>query len=237
VALAVAAAILIVGPLALTLMRSEDYTSTTTLRITDSPLESRLPESIRLSYLTAMLKVRDLQRGVLRDADWPEDAEDLPDYVSVQPSSEQGHAAYVLSARAPSADQANALATVSARELLRVAQNGVRLFFAVELRETEDRLESGDLEPAQRRALRRERDQLAAVVAGETTLYEPTATPATLPRERFADRLVGALPGTRSPRPNPLWACLAGAALAVALLIWVLALSPTRGSGSSAGRA
>jgi hypothetical protein len=48
---------------------------------------------------------------------------------------------------------------------------------------------------------------------------------ATLETERIGDRALGALPGTRSFRPNLVWVTVAGVSLAMALVLWALALS------------
>jgi hypothetical protein len=229
IALACAAAILVLGPLAFTLLRAEDYASSTTVRMKSSPLAEELPDSLGLEFIAGLFDVRGFQRTIARQTDWPTDADDLPEYLSVRAA---GDGSFVVTARAPSADQAHELATVGGREISVAAENGVRFFLGGQLAGLDEQLRDDDLEPVSRLELTRERDEIAAVVNGDVTVYEQAPPPATKPKERLADRLLGALPGSRPERPNPLWAALAGAALAVALLAWVFALSPQRRSGA-----
>ena len=63
-------------------------------------------------------------------------------------------------------------------------------------------------------------------------VYATTTTTGTLPSERIGDRLLGALPGKRSFRPNVLWVTVAGLALAAALALWALVLTSRRAEGS-----
>jgi hypothetical protein len=53
----------------------------------------------------------------------------------------------------------------------------------------------------------------------------------------MGDRVLGALPGKRTFRPDPIWVTVAGIALAAALVLWALALGPmrSRSSGSTPG--
>jgi hypothetical protein len=69
--------------------------------------------------------------------------------------------------------------------------------------------------------------QLAETVAGALApgVRGVERSTAPLADERVADRLVSALPGSAPPRPSPVWAGLAGAALALALGFGVTRLS------------
>jgi hypothetical protein len=229
IALACAAAILVLGPLVFTLMRAEDYGSSTAVRMTSGPIADELPDSLGLEFIEGLFDVRGFQRAVARATDWPPDADDLPEYMSVRGADD---GSFVVTARAPSADQAHELATVGAREIVAAAENGVRFYLGGQLAGLDEQLAAENLEPARRFELTSERNQVAAIVNGETTVYDTEVPPASKPKERLADRVLGALPGGRPERPNPLWAALAGAALAVALLAWVFALTPQRRSGA-----
>jgi hypothetical protein len=234
IALAVGVLVLAVGPLLVTLLRSEDYSSSTTVRMSANPSGDLLPRP--LEFVAGPLKVNALQRAVARDVDWLDSPRDLPDYVTVRSTSGPGRPRYVLTARGPSADGAHQLATVSAREVARAAENGARFFLGGELDQLRRELRRDDLDPARRRELAARREQAAAVMSGSQTAFEQSSPPATRADERLADRVLGAMPGSRPLRPNPIWAGLAGLTLAVALLAWVLALGPRRGSGASSAQ-
>jgi hypothetical protein len=224
IGLALGVLLLALGPLVLTLLRSEDYTSTTTISMSDNPSGDLLPRP--LGFVAGPVEVRDLQRAVDRRVGWLDSPRDLPDYVSIEAVDGPGRPQYVLTARGPGADEARALATASAREVIESAENGAHFFLGGELPKIERALRRDDLPAARRLELTQRRDDIQAVLDNQEFVYERTATPATRPDERAADRLLGALPGSRPLRPDPLWAGLAGLALALALLAWVLALSP-----------
>jgi hypothetical protein len=216
IALGIGVALLALGPLALTLARADSYHSTAVVSLNpDNPSARYLPNPAK--FLTDPLKVRDLQRHVAEDVDWFNVPRDLPDHVKVV---SQGGGQFAIVAEGPGAQEAQDLAEATARRLRDAAEASGAFMQGAQLR----KLPRGA-----------RRDAIAASVREHQDIFAAAPTTATLPKERLGDRVVGALPGKRAFRPDPVWAALAGVALAMALALWALALGPmrSRSSGST----
>jgi hypothetical protein len=134
---------------------------------------------------------------------------------------------FEIVARGPSSRQAQELATSTAEHVTEAAETAAQFVLAQELQTLQDRLREEEI-PASELELARARLRiLQDAVQMRARIFSESPSPATLAKERAADRLLGALPGERPLRPNPLWAGLAGVALALALLTWVLLLGST----------
>jgi hypothetical protein len=225
-ALACACLILVLGPLVLTLLRADEYTSTAELSFSTDNTVGRQLDQPR-SFVAGPLKLRDLQRAVARRVDWIERPDDVPEYVSVREAAGADADSYLLEARGAGPEEAQALATAASEEVLRAAETAAQFLVHGELRGLNRRLRRGEIERSELEAARARRDDFQELADRGMRVFSQSPGPATLPAERAADRLLGALPGDRPIRPNPVWAGLAGLALAVALLVWVLVLLPT----------
>jgi hypothetical protein len=102
-----------------------------------------------------------------------------------------------------------ALRSVTVRQIQARADADVRWYSA--------KLSAGALAGATRPQLERRRAASKRVAAAPTPRITVGPPPALPPPTRAADKLVDALPGDFPPRPNPLWAGLAGL-LVVALV-------------------
>jgi hypothetical protein len=217
IALGIGVALLAFGPLALTLARAESYSSTAVVALNADNAGARyLPNPGKL--LADPLEVHDLQRNVAKDVDWFNNPRDLPDHVKVVP---QGGGRFAVVAEGPGATEAHQLAEATARRLREAADVAGTFTQQAQLRE----LPHGP-----------RRDAIAASVRANQDVYaDPTA--ATRPTERIGDRILGALPGKRTFRPDVAWVTIAGFALAAALALWAVALGPmrSRSSGSTSG--
>jgi hypothetical protein len=223
-ALVCACAILALGPLVLTLLRAEDYSSSAEISFANPELGRQLPGAE--SFISEPLELRDLQRGVVRQIDWLE-PDELPDYVDGRVTGGPESRSFEIVARGPSSRQAQELATSTAEHVTEAAETAAQFVLAQELQTLQDRLREEEI-PASELELARARLRiLQDAVQMRARIFSESPSPATLAKERAADRLLGALPGERPLRPNPLWAGLAGVALALALLTWVLLLGST----------
>jgi hypothetical protein len=233
IALAVAVVLLALGPLALTLARADSYRSTAVISLNpDNPGARYLPNPGK--FLSDPLKVKDLQRQVAKDVDWFNTPRDLPDHVRVV---DQGNRSFGVSAEGPGADEAQALATSAARRLRDAAEAGAAFTQPLQLKTIDTALKKKDLPAEFRTELRKRRAAIATSIREHEDIYGPAPASATRPTERVGDRLLSALPGKRSFRPNPAWAAFAGIALAAALALWALVLTGRRpeGSGTTPG--
>jgi hypothetical protein len=225
VALACACAILALGPLVLTLLRAEDYSSSTEISLADPELGRHLPGTE--TFIGEPLELRDLQREVVRQVDWLEQPDELPDYVDVRVSGGPERRSFVIVARGPSPGQAQELARSTAEHVTEAAETAAQFVLARELQTLKDRVRENEVPASELELARVRRRVFQDSVETRARIFSESPSPATLAKERPADRLLGALPGERPLRPNPLWAGLAGVALALALLTWVLLLGST----------
>jgi hypothetical protein len=223
IALVAAMALLALGPLALTLTRTDRYHSTAVITLNpDNPAGRYLPN---VSLLSQPLTLRDVQKGIARDVDWFNTPKDLPDLVKV---SKLGARSFAVTARGPGGTQAQSLAAESTTRTREAAETAAVLIQGAQLSEAKRALRRSGLSPARRARLQARRAALAASLGEHRSVYATTEVTATLPSEKIGDRVVGALPGERTFRPKPVWAGVAGFALAGALGLWALALGGVR---------
>jgi hypothetical protein len=232
-ALAIGIVLLALGPLALTLARAGSYKSTAVVSLNPANPAARYLPGAR-GLLADPIDVKDLQRAVAQDVGWFDTPRDLPNQVEVT-SSGPGH--FAVTARGPGTKEAQELAYGAARKLLGAAEVGATFAQTLQLKQVKQTLRQGRLSAARRAELQARRDALATSVTEHLNSYASKPTPATLGSERIGDRVVGALPGTRSFRPNPVYVAIAGISLAMALALWALALGPlrSRSGGSTPG--
>jgi hypothetical protein len=223
-ALGLGVLLLALGPLVLTLLRAEDYRSVATIALNaQNPSAAYLPDPRPL--VEGSLDLGDLQRQVAKEVGWFDAPDDLGDYVDVSERGSGVSREYLLSARGPSPEDASDLARASATRVLSAVQTSTGFTQALQLRRLTAALREDPDAPGVEQ-LRSRREEIAAAVREERPLFAARPSAATLPEERFGDRLLGALPGDRPLRPNPLWAALAGIALAAVLLLCVMVLGP-----------
>jgi hypothetical protein len=234
-ALVVGLGLLAVGPLALTLARASDYRSSAT--ITYNPENSAGPLLPRAEALVAgPLDVRDLQRDVARQVGWFDSPEDLADYVHVEQRGGADGPEFVVTARGPAPPEARELAEATAANLRNAAEASAKLTQPLQLQRIGRALRLEGVGDAERAELLDRRSEVARSVRENQEIFAPAPGPATLDSERLGDRILGALPGTRPLRPDPVWAAVAGIALAGALALWVLVLSSPRRPGGTPSR-
>ena len=221
VALAIGALLLALGPLALTLTRADSYHSTAVVSLNALNPGARFVPDPR-GLLAGPLKVKDVQRQIAKDVGWFDTPRDLPDYVQV---TRQGSTAFAVTARGPGNHEAQELAAAAAPRLRDAAELGATFTQTAQLKLLKEGLKRNDLSAAQRAALLARRKAVGQSVRKHAGVYAPNPPVATLETERIGDRALGALPGTRSFRPNLVWVTVAGVSLAMALVLWALALS------------
>jgi hypothetical protein len=224
IAIGIAVVLLALGPLVLTLARADEYHSTAVVKLNaDNPAAVYLPDPLGL--LSDPVKIKDLQRHVAEDVDWFNTPKTLPDYVQVK---DRGLGSFAIAASGPGADEAKQLADAAAQRLRDSAEVGAKFTQAQQLTRAREELKAGGLSEAERAKLEKRRDALAASVRDQEDLFAAKPDPGTLEGEKFGDRILGALPGNRTFRPDPIWVGVAGVALAAALALWALALGPGR---------
>ena len=217
IALGIGVALLVIGPLALTLARADSYKSTAVVSLNPDNPSARYLHDPR-GLLGDPVKLRDLQHNVAKDVGWLTSSRELPDRVHV---ASRGGGEFAVVAEGPGGQEAQQLADAAAHRLRDAAETaGVFVQSA----------QAKNLPPGPRR------DAVRAALRTHADLYGQPG-PATLPKERIGDRLLGALPGKRRFRPDPIWVTVAGIALAMALVLWARALAPVRSrrSGSATG--
>jgi hypothetical protein len=224
VALAIGAVLLALGPLALTLARADSYHSTAVVSLNAlNPGARYVPDPRGL--LAGPLKVKDVQRDIAKDVGWFDHPRDLPDYVQV---TQKGAGAFAVTARGPGTHEAQELATATAKRLRDAAEQGATFTQTARLKRLNESLKRDDMSAAQRQALLTRRKAVGQSVRTQAGVYAPNPPVATLESERIGDRALGALPGNRSFRPNLVWVTVAGVSLAMALVLWALALGSWR---------
>jgi hypothetical protein len=230
IALGVGMTLLALGPLALTLARSDSYEATAVVRIATADPATRYLDNPR-GLLAGPIDNDGLQRVVARDVIWFNHPKDLPKYVRV---STEDAGTFAITARGPQPKEAVELADAAADRLRAAASSGANFTRLSLLSVTTNKLHDKGLSGAQRAKLEVRRHALAVSDRANHALFPPPITPAVPPSQRIGDRLATALPGDHTFRPDPVWVALAGVALAGALGLWALALGPRRsGSGSS----
>jgi hypothetical protein len=234
-ALVIGVILLAVGPVALTLARAADYRSSATVSLNEeNPSTGHLSNPGQ--FITGPLQVEDLQRDVAKEVGWFDAPEDLEDYVTVAERDESGRRAYVVTARGPTPAEAGELAEITRAHLIEAAEASARFTQELQLQRIRRALRREDLSTAEREELLSRRGEIAASLRRREGIFTPDPNPATLARERIGDRILGVLPGSRPLRPNPVWAAVAGVALALAMALWVLVLSSPSRSGGAPSR-
>jgi hypothetical protein len=235
-ALWIAVGLVAVGPLAFTLLRADDYKSSATISFNAAnPSAADLPRtgpgSPAQRLIEAPLATPEMQKAMARKVGWFDTPEKLPDYVSVEKRQTDSRPVFVVTARGPGPEEARELAFATSTALNQTADGRAGFIRPLQLKRLTSALRRDQgLSDAERTDLRERRAALASAIRvnKRTLALEPTKP--TLANDKPADRLVGALPGSRPLRPNPLWAAAAGLALAAALALWVLVLSSGRGA-------
>jgi hypothetical protein len=220
----VCAVVLALGPLALTLTRAESYQSSSTISLAAGNTPATLPASPS-KLLSDALDVHDLQRAIARTATWLQNPADLPRHVTVTETRQDGRQAFVITGSGPTSDEARQLVQATTAQLATAGNVASILIRNAELQRVQGALRAAGQTAAESRALRERRAALARALRTNQPVFAPNAAAPTGERERLGDRILGALPGTRPARPNPVWAAVAGVALALAFGLWVLVLS------------
>jgi hypothetical protein len=228
VGVVMAVLLLTVGPIAVTLLRAESYTSATTISLTASAERAGVEPPNPRTFLTEALSLRDLQRGVAREVGWFDAPTDLPEHVSVRPRREPDGYTYRVTARAPRPEEAQELARAVAARLIAAGERGADFAQPLALARARRALASDGLAQGERRTLRRRAQLLAR---GDVQFFAPVASPATLAKERWLDRVVAVAPGD-AIRPNALWVALAGLVLAAAVALAAFSLGPAGRRGA-----
>jgi len=217
--------LLALGPLVVTLLRAEDYSSTATISLNKAnPSVAYFPD-LR-SLVAGPVDVTDVQRGVAREVDWFDTPKDLPDYVSVSERGTAERRQFLVVARGPSPEDAAELARVSSRRIVGAAETGAAFTQPLQLKLIVAALRGGDQTAEERAQLQQRRREVSASISGDKRIFATQPLAPSLESERVGDRLLGALPGDRPLRPNLLWALVAGLVLAGVLLLCVSVLSP-----------
>jgi hypothetical protein len=226
-ALALGLMLLAVGPLALTLARASSYHASDTIAFNpENDSAPLIPRPARL--VAAPLEVTDLQENVAKKVGWFDAPEDLSEYVSVEERRAGGRTTFVVTGRGPSPEEASELAEVAAAALLDAAEVSARFVQQQQLQLMVAALRRDGLGQDERAELLQRREPLRKALARDTPVFAASTEEPALESERIGDRLLGALPGSRPLRPDPVWAGLAGVALALAVGLWVMALSSGR---------
>jgi hypothetical protein len=196
--IAVCALIVAVGPLALTLWRTEYDASSSIAQLVDLPEYTPAQEvgGVKL-IMGAIINSPDAQRTVAHEVPWLDSPAEVVTRVELGARWRDGRPEAVITAHASTLDDARQLAGATSRTLREKAE-----------------------------LVARSEDAYKSVLAGGGQAFD-------LPRrvrddgERPVDAALAAFPGRLPPRPQPVWAAVAGLALAAALILVVLALGPS----------
>jgi hypothetical protein len=203
--IAVCALVVAVGPLALTLLRTEYDASSSIAQSVDLPEYTRAKEVAGVKLIMgAIINSPDAQETVANEVAWLDSPDEVAARVRVAARWRRGHPEAVITARASTPDDARELVGATIRTLSEKAELVARL---------------GNV---YRRALRRDGGQA----------FNPPGR-VRVERERPVDAALAALPGRLPPRPAPEWAAVAGLALAAALILAIVALAPSDPPGRS----
>jgi len=233
VALALGIVLLALGPLVLTLLRADSYHSTSYISLNADNPSARYMENPS-KFLSGPVNVRDVQRSIVEGIPWIENARDLPQYVRV---TDAGDGRFAVIASGPGPDEAQQLADAAAPRLRDAGQTGAAFTQPLQVKTLKAVLRGDNLSASQRAELRKRLVQTQTSVDTKQNVFASAVAPATVESEKLGDRVLGALPGDRSFRPNLVWVTIAGFALAGALALWALALGPMRAGrdGSAPG--
>lgn len=193
--IAVCALIVAVGPLAVTLARTEYDASSSISQSVDLPKYTQAEEVAGVKLIMgAIINSPDAQRAVADQVAWLDSPEEVTTRVSMTARWRRGHPEAMITARASTLDDARELAGATSRTLRERAE-----LFA------------------------RSQDVYRSTLRGEGRVFNPPRqVPAE--GERPVDAALAALPGRLPPPPGPGWAAVAGLALAAALMFAVVAL-------------
>jgi hypothetical protein len=210
------AVLLTLGPLVFTLARASEFTAS--VQLFPSPVPPFPAEYSPAAY-RAFLRDPILQREMRRNvAAEPGDYKD----AQIRPAAPLGTLAISVSAGDPA--RAQALANALGLQLIVAEQRRTAARATDAARRLNARLRSGRMPRAAKPRIRRRLRRVQSVLPLSDVAGGVLGPRARRPRlTRVADRIVDALPGDFSPRPNPLLAALAG--LVVALTLWLVALA------------
>lgn len=214
------ALVMFVLPVAFDLARAPDFAAST-------PVYPRTVGPYRApgftAYLSGLLGDAFLQRDVRLGLGAPSSVYREPTF-SLRPPQ-----ALVVTVRAGSPADARTWSFGLALALRRSTVRQLEAQALSDVRWSAAKLSTGALTGARRRRLER-RLAAAKLVAAAPAPRITVGPPPALPQPaRAADKLVGALPGDIPPRPNPLWAGLAGLlVVALARGLVVLVRHPAR---------
>lgn len=196
--IAVCALIVAVGPLALTLSRTEYEASSSIAQLVDLPEYTQAEEVAGVKLIMgAIINSPDAQETVADEVAWLDSPEEVATRVGLAARWRRGRPEAVITAHASTPDDARALSAATARTLREKAELVARLG-----------------------------DPYKSALRGEGRAFNPPRRLGT-EREWPVDGALAALPGRLPPRPDPVWAAVAGLALAAALILAVLALRPS----------
>ena len=198
--IAVCALIVAVGPLALTLSRTEYDASSSIAQSVDLPQYTQAEEvAVVKLMMGAIINSPDVQETVAGEVAWLDSPEEVATRVRVAARWRGGSPEAVVTARASALDDARELAGATARTLREKAELVARVA-----------------------------DAYKSAPRGGGQAFNPPR-PVRDEGERPVDAALAAIPGRVPPRAGPVWAAVAGLALAAALILAVVALSPSDG--------
>ena len=195
--IAVCALIVSIGPLALTLWRTEYDASSKIAQSVDLPDYTRAQEVAGIKLIMgAIINSPEAQRTVADDVAWLDPPEEVATLVSLAARWRWGRPEAVISARASTPDDARELADATARTLRERAE-----------------------------LVAQAEDPYKSALRGGRQAFDPPVR-VRAEGERPVDAVLAALPADFPLVPQPVWAAVAGLALAAALILAVLALGP-----------
>ncbi len=200
VLVAVCGLVVAIGPLALALTRKDEYRAFGSIAQRAELAELTPAENVAGVELVmgASLGSPDLQRAVARGAGGWLSAGQVTRHVTLEGRWREGRPEVLITTRASAPDDARTLAVAVSRALSQRAELVARLG-----------------------------DAYAILLRDGGRAFEPPG-PVQAESERPTDSVIAAVPGRMPPRPEPLWALVAGLALAAALIIVVLAFGRPR---------
>lgn len=194
VLMAVCGLVVAIGPLALALSRKDEYRAFSSIAQRATLAELTPAENVAGVELVmgASLGSPDLQRAVARGAGGWLSADQVTRRVTLEGRWREGRPDVLITTRASAPEDARILAVAVTRALSQRAELVARLG-----------------------------DGYGSLLRGGGRAFEPP-TPVQAESERPTDSVLAAVPGRMPARPEPLWALVAGLALAAALITVVL---------------